>query len=113
VPYESRIGRFSPVLWRIRSEQWPGRELYRPLPISDVDLTLYESLLQTLEGFGFNVQGWTGEPDLRLRVEVERLVLQSEDGGKPLRACEAVADLPPRGASERTGDRVLREPGSP
>ena len=65
LPAGERISRLSPVLWRIRSQKIPGRELYRPLPVADVDQSLYQTLTRTMEDFGFNMGGWSDEPDLQ------------------------------------------------
>lgn len=88
LPELNHLGRLSPMLWRIRSESLPQRELLRPLPIEDVDLRLRETFSKTLQEFGFTMKGWTGQPDLRMRVDVERLVLLSENGSADRRACE-------------------------
>ncbi len=88
LPQVDYLGRFSPLLWMIRSENIPRRELLRPLPYEDVDLRLRDTFSRTLEEFGFTMQGWPGLPSLRLRVDVERLLLLSEDGGSDRRSCE-------------------------
>ncbi len=88
VPREEFLGRYSPVVWRIRSELAAGGEVFRPLPVDDLDLQLRESLMRTLEDFGFNMRGWTSTPGLRMRVEVARLVLLSEEGPQSRRVCD-------------------------
>jgi hypothetical protein len=88
LPADGRLGRFSPVVWHVRSALAPGREFFRPLPVSDVDLALRDTLTHTLEGYGFNLRGWDELPPLRLRVEVERLVLQSDEGADGSRGCD-------------------------
>ncbi len=88
LPQVDFLGRFSPVLWMIRSEKIPRRELLRPLPYDDVDLRLRDTLTSTLEEFGFTMRGWPERPSLRMRVDVERLLLLSENGDSDRRSCE-------------------------
>jgi hypothetical protein len=88
LPQVDYLGRFSPLLWMIRSESLPRRELLRPLPYEDVDLRLRDTFSRTLEEFGFTMRGWPGRPSLRLRVDVERLLLLSENGDSDRRSCE-------------------------
>ncbi len=88
LPQVDYLGRFSPVLWKIRTAELPQRELLRPLPIENPDLRLRDTLSRTFEEFGFTMRGWPGRPALRMRVEVERLLLLSENGHTDRRACE-------------------------
>ena len=87
LPTERRLGNFSQMVWRIQSDSHPGRELFRPLPVPDVDLLLRRSMVHTLEEYGFNMSHWQ-RPSLRLRVEVEKLVLSSLDKPTDTRSCD-------------------------
>lgn len=88
VPAADTPSRFSEMVWEVRSDDFPARDLFRPLPVEDLDLVLYASLTRTLEDFGFTVRGWPGRPELRMRVEVERCFLLSEDGDRDRSVCD-------------------------
>ncbi|MBN2170915.1 MAG: hypothetical protein JW819_06320 [Candidatus Krumholzibacteriota bacterium] len=88
IPDTATPSRFSEMVWEVRSDDIPKHELFRPLPVEDLDLILYASLTRTLEDFGFTVRGWPGLPELRMRVEVARCFLLSEDGDRDRSVCD-------------------------
>jgi hypothetical protein len=88
LPDQQHLSSFSSMVWRVRSDMAPGRELFRPLPVANVDLLLHDRLVRKLEEYGFNIRGWQRSPELRLRVDVEKLILSSEDVPQGRRACE-------------------------
>lgn len=118
LPTGERLGSFSPVIWRISAEGLSGAQALRPLPYRDPAPRLADVLARTFSQFGFNTRGWTGVPPLRLRVEVQRLVLVTENGSADTRSCDVdlrfVLEENPLGLEIRSYDSRARVsfPGS-
>jgi len=88
LPVDEHFGSFSPLRWELRAPGLPLQETLRPLPYAEPGPRLRESLARTLQDFGFETGADSRRTSLRLRVSVERLVLQTEADGEDRRGCE-------------------------